>query len=229
MELFEAIYTQRAMRRLKPDPVPDELIWQIIDAAIHAPNGGNLQPWNFLVIKDYATKLQLQEYYIDGLNSVTRPNQQLASNAPRTPEERERAKQSPARYLADHLAEVPVLILCSVRLEDVASTTPPGACIFPAVQNLMLAARALGLGTVLTTVIRHREADVRRFLGIPDGVWIGTLIPVGWPVGKFGPNVRKPAEEVTFLDRWGQGMPRETDAPAAAPQRQREMAGAGSR
>jgi nitroreductase len=198
MDLFEAMRTQRALRRLRPDPVPDELIWKVLEAATGAPSGGNLQPWNFIVIRDAASKRRLHELYLDGMQHVTRP-----SGAALAKSSDARMGRS-ARYLAEHLAEAPVLILATVRLADVASTTPPGACIYPAVQNLMLAARALGLGTTLTTLHRHREKDVVELLGIPPGIETMALIPLGWPLDRHGPTRRKPAGEIAFWERWGE-------------------------
>ena len=203
MDLFEAMNTQRAMRRLKPDPVPDELLWRLLDAATRAPNGGNLQPWGFVVVRDPELKRRLQEYYQDGARHVTRPSGLLATNAPAGPEGAPAARPTAGRYLAQHLAEAPALIIGTVRLADVASTTPPEACIFPALQNLLLAARALGLGAVLTTLTRHREKDVAALLGIPEGHAQMALIPIGWPMGRFAPVVRGPTEAVTFWDGWG--------------------------
>jgi nitroreductase len=197
MDLFEAMRTQRALRRLKPDPVPDALIWKVLEAATGAPSGGNLQPWGFVVIRDPETKRRMHEFYLDGMKHVTRPSGSAGAG---TSDLRMGAS---ARHLAEHLAEAPVLILATVRLADVASTTPPGACIYPAVQNLMLAARSLGLGTVLTTLHRHREKDVIELLGIPPGIETMALIPLGWPLDRHGPTRRKPPEQITYWDRWG--------------------------
>jgi nitroreductase len=197
VDLFEAMRTQRALRRLKPDPVPEELIWKVLDAATGAPSGGNLQPWNFVVIRDPAPKRKLHEFYLDGMRHVTRPSGSALAGSS------DARMGSSARYLAEHLGEAPVLILATVRLADVASTTPPGACIYPAVQNLMLAARSLGLATTLTTLHRHREKDVVELLGIPPGIETMALIPLGWPMDRHGPTRRRPAEEIAFWDRWG--------------------------
>jgi nitroreductase len=128
------------------------------------------------------------------MGGVTRPSgAALAADA---------AMASAAQHLAQHLADAPVLIVATVRLADIASTTPPGACIYPALQNLMLAARSLGLGTTLTTLHRYHEKEVKELLGIPDGVETMALIPLGWPQGRFGPVRRRPPEEVAFWDRW---------------------------
>ena len=203
MDIFEAMNTQRAMRRLKPDPVPDELIWKLLDAAVKAPSGGNRQPWNFIVIRDTETKAKIAEYYLDGWNGAYGPFREAAMASPAL------AKTfASADRLANHLAEVPVLIMATLNTAGVAPVTPPGANVFPAVQNLLLAARALGLGATLTTVYRGHEADVKRLLGIPDNVETMALITIGYPVGKFGPTTRISAERVVFWEKWGQSRER---------------------
>jgi nitroreductase len=198
VDIFEAINTQRAMRRLKPDPVPEELIWKLLDAAVKAPSGGNRQPWNFIVIRDAETRAKIAEWYLDGWNTAYGPFRQAAMASPAI------AKTfASADRLANHLAEVPLLIMVTLDPARVAPVTPPGANVFPAVQNLLLAARALGLGATLTTVYRTHEAEVKQLLGIPESVETMALIPIGYPVGKFGPTARIPAESVTFWEKWG--------------------------
>ena len=202
MDIFEAINSQRAMRRLKPDPVPDELIWKLLDAAVKAPSGGNRQPWNFIVIRDGETKARIAEWYLDGWNKAYGPLKQAAMASPASAR-----TYSSADHLANHLAEVPVLIIATLNTSGVAPVSPPGASIYPAVQNLMLAARALGLGTTITTLHRTHEAEVKQLLGVPEGVDTMALIPLGYPVGKFGPTNRIPTEKVVYWEKWGQ--PRE--------------------
>jgi nitroreductase len=198
LELLEAINTQRAMRRLKPDLVPDELVWKVLEAAIRAPSGGNRQPWNFIVIREEAKKKKIAEWYLEAWDKAYGPIKQAAQANP------ELAKTyRSADHLANHLAEVPVLIMATVQQSGIAPVSPPGASVFPAVQNLMLAARELGLGTTLTTLHRAHEADVKELLGIPEGVDTMCLIPMGWPVGNFGSGARMPVEKVTYWDAWG--------------------------
>jgi nitroreductase len=203
LDIFEAINSQRAMRRLKPDPVPEELIWKLLDAAVKAPSGGNRQPWNFIVIRDDETKAKIAEWYLDGWNKACGPLKQAAMASPASAR-----TYSSADHLANHLAEVPVLIIATLNTSGVAPVSPPGASIYPAVQNLMLAARALGLGTTITTLHRSHEAEVKQILGVPEGVDTMALIPLGYPVGKFGPTNRIPTEKVVYWEKWGQAAQR---------------------
>ncbi|MDO8615734.1 MAG: nitroreductase family protein [Dehalococcoidia bacterium] len=199
MDVFEAINTTRAMRRLKADPVPDDLVWKVLDAAIRAPSGGNRQPWNFIVVRERATKEKIAGWYLDSWNKSYALIKGAAAANPETAR-----TYASAEYLANHLADVPVLIIATVNQSGVAAVSPGGASIYPAVQNLMLAARALGLGTALTTLHRTHEAEVKALLGIPEGVETMALIPLGWPRGKFGAGPRLPVEKVTYWETWGQ-------------------------
>jgi nitroreductase len=198
MDVFEVINTTRAMRRLKPDPVPDELIWKVLEAAIRAPSGGNRQPWSFVVVRDEETKRKIGEWYLEAWNATYGAVKDTV-----TADEQGARMYSSADYLANHLAEVPVFIIATVRTAGVG-TSPSGSYIYPAVQNLMLAARALGLGTTLTTLHRAHEADVVKLLGIPDGWETTCLIPMGYPKGKFGLGARKPVEHVTHWEKWSE-------------------------
>jgi nitroreductase len=205
-DFFEVIGTQRAMRRLKTDPVPEDLIKSMIWAATRAPSGGNRQPWRFLVVTDPEKKAKLKEWYRPQWyrlmeSGYGRPegmtDEQAASN--------ERVMKS-ATYLADHLDEAPVIIFPAI-FRDPGSANQniiAGSSIYPAVQNLMLAARALGLGTTLTTLHRAHHDDVRELLGVPETVELVAMIPVGWPKGNFGSGYRRPVEDVTYWEQWGE-------------------------
>ena len=199
-DLFEAIRTQRAVRHFKPDPVPDGLVRQVLEAAIRAPSGGNSQPWTFLVLLDPAVRRQVAAHYKrawDGANLSRLANDSDRSKA--------RVYRS-ATYLAEHMAEVPVLILACIRHGGGPSTIGRGASIYPAVQNMMLAARGLGLGTVITTVHKRYESEIKELLGIPENVETAALVPLGYPSDEslFGGSGRRPVEEVAYQDRWGQ-------------------------
>jgi nitroreductase len=205
------------MRRLKPDPVPDGLVWKVLDAAIRAPSGGNTQPWRFLVIRDAETKRFIQERYRRGWDRYVQANLKAAAEAavPMTDAEAAaRAKMiGAATHLADHLHEAPVMLLVCMQprkmdLPPDPESQPPSpaalyASIFPAVQNILLACRAHGLGATLTTLHLLYERAIKTKLGIPDEIETVALIPIGWPVGKFGPTTRAPVETLTYWDRWG--------------------------
>jgi nitroreductase len=203
-DLFEAIGTQRAMRRLKPDPVPKGHVKKILWAATRAPNGGNVQPWRFLVVVDGEKKKRLQEMYAEQWVKYIEVDQGRP-RADQSPEAiRSHARTLAAgQYLADHLHEAPVIIIPCGFLLAVNTGIASGSSIYPAIQNLMLAARALGLGTVLTTLHRQNEGAVRELLGIPENAHIAAVIPVGWPMGRFGAGPRLPVEAVTYWDQWG--------------------------
>lgn len=194
--LFEAIHTQRAIRYLKPDPVPDELITRLLDAAIRAPNAANYQRWAFIVIKDPESRRRIAE----GYRALPKP----VPRADMTPSEQRRAASE--GYLWEHFHEVPVFIVACVRHDGSPSDISRGASIYPAVQNILLAARALGLGAALSTWQRRRfEKEMKELVGIPDDVETAALLPIGFPItgARYGPTTRRPVEEVTFYERWG--------------------------
>jgi len=198
IDLFEAIGTLRAMRRYTGEPVGDEDLWTILEAATLAPSGGNRQPWNFIVIRDPETKRRIGEYYRRAWDETYG---KLPAPPPSSAGQGLGRAYRSAEYLAQHLADAPVLIMVTTRGAGFG-TSPTGSSIFPAVQNLMLAARALGLGSTITTLHRMFEADVKKLLAIPDDVETMALIPVGRPRGKFGPPRRVPVEEVVFWEKW---------------------------
>jgi nitroreductase len=197
--LFEAIHTQRALRYIAPDPIPDALLRKVLDAGIRAPNGGNQQRWRFIVIKNPATKRWIQERY----RATDRPAHAAPRNSGETASMA--TNDAAANHLADHLHEVPVLILCCVQHDGSPSDINRGASIYPAVQNMLLAARGLGLASVLTTRPRRGfEAEIKQKLGIPDTVNTAALLPLGYPAAgkRYGPTRRRPVEEVTFDETW---------------------------
>ena len=206
MEFFDAVTTQRAMRRLKADPIPDAALRQIMETAICAPSGGNRQGWSFLVIKDAATRARLGELYREAWGELLKIP--YYADAARQPPDSPAAKMlASARHLGEHLGEAPVLILACIAVDPgVTPTLISGSSIYPAVQNIMLAARALGIGSCLTTIHRYRDKQVKELLGIPDHVETAALIPLGYPLGQFGRAPRRPMREVVFADAWGQSF-----------------------
>jgi nitroreductase len=219
--MFEAIYSARSIRRLKPDPVPEELITKVLDAAVRAPSGGNAQSWAFIVVRDLDLRRQLGAIYRKA--SDIAEAMYAARGCPPHLSERQYARLMAAgKHLWDHMGDAPVLLLpCSrrpvlpprdslppviaARWEDEAAYAERirGASIYPAVQNIILACRALGLGTVITTNHIRCEDEVKALLNIPEDVSTWALMPIGWPIDKFGPLTRRPLAEVAHADRWG--------------------------
>jgi nitroreductase len=206
MDFFEVVHTQRSIRKFKPDPVPDEAIWKIVDAAIRAPSGSNSQPWAWMVVRDEGKKKVLADAIRAGFESAGRL-QRMRENVSRIEEPTQRRMMEGAVELFSNVAAAPVLIIpCLVNLTSPVSDINDlfaGSSIYGAVQNLMLAARAQGLGTVLTTFNIVHEELIRKEFGLPDNARPVAIVPVGYPEGqRFGPTNRKPAETVTYWDSW---------------------------
>jgi nitroreductase len=210
--VIEAILTTRAIRRFTDQPVSDDDLVTCLRAAQQAPSGGNVQPQQYVVLRDPAVKAEVAHWYRAAYHryEATLPEPSaFRDEAARRSWERTR---DASRHLADHLAETPVLVLF---LQPLLEWTPRDAdgemdigrldaSVYPAVQNFCVAARSLGLGTTLTTVIRIHTAEVLAALGVPERRFeIAALVPVGYPAGRFGVAPRKPALAVTHWDRWG--------------------------
>ena len=203
MDMFEVIHTLRAMRRLKPDPLPDDVLRRILEAAIRAPSGGNRQPWFFLVVRDHESRKHLAEFWHVGYQELLKvPAYARAASGEGTVAQQKMMRS--VQYLAEHLHEVPVHLIVCMDTEGQPPSFGHGSSIFPAIQNLMLAARALGVGTVLTTIHRYREAELKALLDIPAHIVTAALIPMGYPRGQFGAGPRKPLDDALFFERWGQ-------------------------
>src|SRR6201987_4525086 len=204
-DIFEVIHTMRAMRRLKPDPVPDELIRKILLAGQASPSGGNTQRWRFLVIKDTEIKKKVQVYYKRAFDEVVGPRYLNSPAPPGQSAESHRRTRAANEYLTDHYHEAPVWIVACLEGDNPGYSS--GASIYPAVENMLLAARALGLGSTLTT--RHigyaKECD--EAMGIPPNYHSYAILPIGYPMGRFGPVGRGPLSEVVYLDGWGKPYP----------------------
>jgi len=198
MSLGETIFTQRAIRRLKADPIPEADLEVILNAARRAPSGGNLQPWRFVVVQDPGLRQQLAEMYVEawwyrrGKQGITRPEHVAKDNS---------SGQAALYFTTDatHLSRAPVLIVvCNVSRADNVMT----AC-----QNLMLAARALGIGSTITRLGEPVDQRVHDLLHIPAEVEADILIPLGYPEGHFGHAQRKPLAEIAFKDRYAHPGP----------------------
>jgi nitroreductase len=223
--VFEAIYTARALRRLKPDPVPEAAIEQILDAGIRGPSAGNAQNWIFIVVREPEQRQRLGAIYRKASAIASAMYAARGRPAHMTEEQFQRFLKSGA-YLWEHMGDAPVILLpCQFRpiLPPAAALADEfrqrlgdeerylsrirGASVYPAVQNIILACRALGLGTTITTNHLRCEAEVKAVLGIPDEADTFAMMPIGYPVGQFGPLRRRPVAEVTFADRWSQPWP----------------------
>jgi nitroreductase len=202
-DVFHIIHTTRAMRRLKPDPVPDDLIRQILEAGISAANGGNRQGWRFLIVKDRAIKERVQHFYKRAFDEVVGPRYQSSSPPPGVTAEKYARQHAAVEYLTDHFHEAPVWIVACLDTGTSIPTRSSGASIYPAVQNMLLAARALGLGATLTTRHLQYEDEVEAALGLPPGVHSYAILPIGYPMGRFGPVGRGSLSDIVYEDRWG--------------------------
>ncbi|HXR36188.1 MAG TPA: nitroreductase family protein [Candidatus Binataceae bacterium] len=222
--LFEAIHTARAIRHVKPDPVPDELIEKVIDAGIRAPSAVNYQNWLFVVVKDRALRAKIGALYRDAGEKIRTQYAARLSDQPAHMNEARFARlMKSAAYLREHLADAPVLLVACLRARKAdqamagASGSAPAmtmrtasASIYPAVQNMILACRALGLGTVLTTLHTFAEDEIKALLGLPADVTTYALLPIGYPQEgcQHGPIKRLPVEQVTFLNTMATPWPR---------------------
>lgn len=193
--LFEAMRTQRAIRYFKPDPVPREALDKILDAASRAPSGTNRQMWHFVVVQDGGLRAALADIYRRAGRSAMPNLQWLREANPRI--------LRSATHLIEHLDDAPVLLLACIE-HGGETNLVTGSSIYPAVQNILLAARGLGLGSVLTTFHKQYEDEVRALLSIPDNVETAALLPIGYPADgvRYGPTRRRPIEEVTHWDGW---------------------------
>lgn len=215
MDVYEALYTTRAMRRVRPDPVPADVQARILDAAIRAPSGGNQQNWRFLLVDDPQTKAGLGPLYRDSIeqlwSTIYAPQLAEATAHPDAPQSVQmRRVQRSAQWLADHFEEVPLFLFAFCQHD------PTGSSIYPAVWSAMLAARAEGVGSCLTVVLGvFHLAETVKILGVPEGKgWVlSGCVSFGYPTGRWHVAARRPVEEVTYRNRWGAASGLEVPAP----------------
>lgn len=235
-ELFKVMYSCRAMRRLRPDPVPEELLLGLVEAATQAPSTGNGQNWRFVIVRDRDVIARMAEPWRRGNAFLTEAAMAMPARAGEDIEQRKRTLRA-ATYLAQHLTEVPALICVCVQHDRFAekaarsgATLRAGlrhlglwpmlrlalraranteqelwATAYPAVQNLLLAARAMELGAVLTMpLVLAPKGTYEKILRLPKGTLLAAVIPVGYPQGRFGPVTRPPVETFVSWDRYGE-------------------------
>ena len=203
MALDETLETQRAIRRVLPDPVDDKIVLRCIELALQAPSGSNGQNWEFIVVKDTAVKASFAEQYRIAWASYPRDESGLDGSV-----------GAAVDWQVEHFEEIPVLVIACLGTDASGVGAPsPGdpaitvssfyGSIYPSVQNLLLAARGFGLGASLITLPLWSLTHTRRTLGLPENVTPVCMVPLGWPRGRYGPTRRRPVVEVVHLDRFG--------------------------
>jgi nitroreductase len=205
MELFEAIYNCRAMRRLKPDSVPEATLVQLIEAANQAPSGSNRQGARWIVVRDAEQKAKLAELNRIAVEAYVGPASGRPTALPHQSAEKRARMLRAVLWQAEHMASIPALIIACYQFDapvDALAAARAGGSVWPAVQNLLLAARALGLGAAPTTLGLSNRAAAKAVLGLPDDMEAFCLIPVGYPMGKFGPVTRLPVADTLRWDHW---------------------------
>ena len=211
MELLDAIRTTGACRYFKPDPIPDDVLARIFDAARYGPQGGNRQPVRYVVVRDPDVKRSLGEWYLNIWRSVV----QMASRGEYRVGTGANRMLDAGTHMAEHFAEIPVLVVVCAVLNDLARTDANldrpgvvgGASIYPSVQNLLLAARSEGIGGVFTTLLCAVEPQVKELLGIPDELITCATIPLGYPERPFPKKLKRgPISEAVFADHYGNAL-----------------------
>jgi nitroreductase len=210
MELFDTIATTNTCRFYKPEPVPRDVMRRALEAARFAPSGGNRQPVRFVVVTDAAIKRQLQALYLPRWNTYIGGHSSGQVRVDTLP-----AMIRNADHFANHLAQIPAIVVVCARLADCYATDTElgrlsvvgGASIYPAVQNFILACRAQGLGTALTTLLCAEEPKIKPLLGLPEDISTAAFIGVGYPEKPFPKSLRRrPVDESAYLNRYGQPL-----------------------
>ena len=217
MELYEAMSTLRAVRRLKPDPIPDEVLERVLQAIAWAPTGGNVQPFRVVAVRDRDNLARIGQWYTEEWGRYTQAMRNAAQDEPDGSGARTLAAGD---YLCEHFGDVPVLLVFCFNAEHMAITDAHldrpsvvgGGSVYTAVENALLAARAEGLGCVLTTLLCFKEPELKQLLGIPDPWGTCAHVPIGYPVLRgHGPISRRPFDKLTYLDTWGERYPTRGD------------------
>lgn len=213
--LFEAMSTLRAVRRLREDPIPDDVLERILQAAAWAPSGGNVQPWRIVVVRDAELRRQIGDLYRPqwatyGANA----RQGLARLQGEARAKRERMLDA-CDYLGEHMGDAPALLVFCFNPTHMAITDADlgrpsvvgGGSVYPALQNAMLACVSEGIGCTLTTLLCYDEAAIKSLLEIPEDWYTCAVMPIGYPVrGGHGPISRRPVQKLCFADRFGEGI-----------------------
>ena len=218
MDVYEALYTTRAMRRVTTEPIPMDVQAKILDAAVRAPSGGNTQNWRFLLVDSPEVKGRIAPLYkaaIAMLWETIYADRLAAAHAdPESPESISMfSVQRSANWLADHFAEVPLFLFGFAQHDN------SGSSVYPAVWSAQLAARAEGVGSSLTQVLAFHDAEVKEILGVPadEGWYMNCCVSFGYPTGRWGVARRQPPQEVSFRNQWGEPVGFEVTEPLWSP------------
>lgn len=211
MELYDAMSTLRAVRRLKSDPIPEDVLGRILEAATWAPTGGNMQPWRMVAVTDADKKQALEDLYRPYWERYVPGYEAKMKHMPEAAQASSRRALEAGTHLATHMHEVPLLavfcfnpsIMTITDIEQDRTSVVGGGSVYPAVQNFLLACRNEGLGCVLTTLLCYEEPAVKELLQIPDDWYTCAHVPVGYPVlGGHGPISRRPVDEMVSFNRF---------------------------
>jgi len=203
ISLLDGLHSTPARRYLSDKDIPDEIIWKILDAAIRGPSGGNNQGWGWIVVRNQEIKDKISEWYLEGWNSAygTRRNEILDKEDPN--DTLGPRNYLSAEHLANNIAKAPVWVIAVLRNAANTSNARTGSSMYGAIQNLMLAARAYGVGATLTTLYSRHEEDVKKLLDIPSDALTMALIPLGYPSkGRGSQPKRESVENITYWNKW---------------------------
>jgi nitroreductase len=213
--IYEAMSTLRAVRRLKPDPIPAEVLERVLEAATWAPTGGNRQPWRMIAVEAPEPKARLGELYRKGWQQYAAYHRSLLGKASEEVRTRDEKMLRAGDWLGDHFGEAPVIVVFAfdpslMAITDAKLDRPSvvgGASVYPSVENLLLACRVEGLGCVLTTLLCAMEDKVREILELPEGWGTACAIPIGYPMLRgHGPVSRRPLTKMCYRNRWGEAF-----------------------
>lgn len=220
MDFFDVVTSTRAIRRYRPDPIPEDDLAQILFAATRAPSGSNRQPFRFLVLRrarDDPRNAKARAILKEGFRrswTEKRAHDGYGSGAGADPSSRKARMAATMDHFVDHIDEVPAIVLVCMQLRF-GGQLMEGASVYPACQNLLLSARALGYGGVMTIWHQPVEERLADLLGLPEGVCIAATIPLGRPAGRHGPVRRRPLGELVYDGAWGEPATWATDPPDA--------------
>ena len=211
MDLYDAMSTLRAVRRLRPDPIDDEVIERVLTAATWAPTGGNTQPWRSVAVTDPAKKQALQDLYSPHWDAYIPGYEARLEHMPEDAKISSIKAMEAGNYLASHMHEVPMIaVFCFnpklMAITDAELDRPSvvgGGSVYPAVQNFLLACRNEGLGCVLTTLLCYEEDSVKALLNLPEDWYTCAHVPIGYPVlGGHGSIRRRDMKQMVRFNEW---------------------------